>query len=230
MKPAVLFDVDGTLVRGKGAGRHALSLALAGILGVPQERAWDATGRVDYRGSTDRRILEQIFGFLDAPADLRQETVIEAYLGHLPETMKACEMALLPGAVEVVARLASMNVRVGLLTGNVRAAARLKIAPFGLAHLADVPGGFGDDARDRVEIARVARERLVADGGPAQPLVVVGDTEWDVVAAREIGAVAVAVLTGWTDREHLEAAGPDVILGDLSDPAPLFDLMGGAPS
>ena len=227
MMPAVLFDVDGTLVKGQGAGRMALSRGLEQVLGVPAERALDVTARIDYRGSTDQKILAQIFALLELSDEESRTSVMEAYVGHLPACIEESGMALLPGAGELVDRLRASGVRVGLLTGNVRAAARLKVAPFGLAGLADAPGGFGDDARERAEIARIARDRLAHSGGPPRPLVVVGDTEWDVSAARAVGAAAVAVETGWTGREELVAAGPDLLLPDLQDSSELLALLGG---
>jgi phosphoglycolate phosphatase-like HAD superfamily hydrolase len=225
MMPAVLFDVDGTLVKGQGAGRMALSRGLEQVLGVPSERALDVTARIDYRGSTDQKILEQIFALLELSDEGGRSSVIEAYVGHLPACIEESGMALLPGAAELVDRLRTAGVRVGLLTGNVRAAARLKVAPFGLAELADAPGGFGDDGRERADIARIARDRLATSGGPPRPLVVVGDTEWDVSAARAVGATAVAVETGWTGRDALIAAKPDLLLPDLQDPSGLLALL-----
>jgi phosphoglycolate phosphatase-like HAD superfamily hydrolase len=225
MDAAVLFDVDGTLVKGHGAGRHALARGLERVLGVPAERALDVTGRIDYRGSTDQRILEQIFALLDVPAGAHQEAVVGAYLSHLPESIETSGMFLLPGARELLDALEARGVRVGLLTGNVREAARLKIRPFGLASLADRPGGFGDDGRDRPAIAEVARKRLERDGGPPEPLVVVGDTEWDISAARAVGALAVAVETGWTSPEDLAAALPDLQLPDLRGASRLLQLL-----
>jgi phosphoglycolate phosphatase-like HAD superfamily hydrolase len=225
MSAAVLFDVDGTLVKGHGAGRHALARGVEQVLGVPAEHALEVTGRIDYRGSTDRRILEQIFALLGFAPDGRERAVVEAYLDHLPDAIADSGMVLLPGTRELLDALEARGVRVGLLTGNVRAAARLKIAPFGLQDLADVPGGFGDDGHDREEIARVARDRLAEAGRAPDPLIVVGDTEWDVLAARAVGAKAVAVETGWTSAESLADSRPDLLLPDLRHADALFTLL-----
>jgi phosphoglycolate phosphatase len=48
-------------------------------------------------------------------------------------------------------------------------------------------------------------------------LVIIGDSEHDVLCGREVGARSVAVSTGWTAAETLRALGPDVLLADLSD-------------
>lgn len=224
MSPAVLFDVDGTLVKGQGAGKTALAQGLEQVLGVAGDRALEITERIDYRGSTDQRILQQIFDMLGLDGSERKEALLEAYVGHLPASIESSRMELLPGTRELLGELERLGVRVGLLTGNIRAAARLKVQPFGLGALADAAGGFGDDGRNRDDIARVALRRLSEQASPA-PVVVVGDTEWDVAAARAIGAFAVAVETGWTPREQLLAAGPDLLLPDLRQREQLLGLV-----
>ena len=61
-----------------------------------------------------------------------------------------------------------------------------------------------------------ARPAATASGGPTG-VVLVGDTPLDVLAAREAGARAVAVATGFADLDALRASEPDALLQDLSD-------------
>ncbi|HEY8770513.1 MAG TPA: HAD hydrolase-like protein, partial [Thermoleophilaceae bacterium] len=77
---------------------------------------------------------------------------------------------------------------------------------------------FGSDPHERrSDLVAIARERAEAKlGQPVEP-VLVGDTPLDVLAAREASARAVAVATGFSSYEELEAAGPDAVLRDLSD-------------
>jgi phosphoglycolate phosphatase len=63
----------------------------------------------------------------------------------------------------------------------------------------------------------VARERAAARYGEPTGAVLVGDTPLDVLAAREAGARAVAVATGFADLDALRASEPDALLQDLSD-------------
>jgi phosphoglycolate phosphatase len=108
---------------------------------------------------------------------------------------------------------------VGLLTGNVRAGARVKLGHFGLYdHFAF--GGFGDHHLDRDEVAREALaevERRFNGRHSPERIWVVGDTPLDIRCARAIGARAVAVATGWHSEEELTAHGPDLFLTDLED-------------
>lgn len=228
VKKAVLFDVDGTLVRMGGAGRAALARAAAAVLGVSAEDACRALASIDFRGNTDRAILRDIF-----VACGRRETaesrgrVVASYLETLPATIESSVREILPGVRELLDALDELSpgTVVGLLTGNLKEGARLKLAGFDLAHLVDRPGGFGDDGMNRVAITRVAFERLAIRGVGPTRTILVGDTEHDVRAARAFGASAVAVATGWTEPATLGKAAPDLLLPDLSDPTGLLELI-----
>jgi phosphoglycolate phosphatase len=120
------------------------------------------------------------------------------------------------------------DVALGLLTGNIRAGARIKLGHFGLFDYFAF-GGFGDHHLDRDDVAREALAEVKArfDGTVAPERIwVVGDTPLDIRCARAIGARAVAVTTGWHSRAELEPHGPDLLLDDLSDPTPLLRLCG----
>jgi len=227
---AVLFDIDGTLVKLGGAGREALARGVAAALGRPFEEVLAAAMEVDFRGRTDTILLEELAGRLGVRVPALDPRMVAAYLGALPETVARSRAEgryeTMPGALELVADLESRtDVLVGLLTGNVREAARIKLAPVGLGHLADRPGGFGDDARERADVARAAVRRLAEAGIPPERVLVVGDTEHDVSAAHAAGARAVAVATGWTDPAVLRACGADLFLPDLRDPAPFLRFL-----
>ena len=90
------------------------------------------------------------------------------------------------------------------------------------ARIVDTPGAASLLPTSQDE--RVTRDILISEG--AQQVVVVGDTELDVDCARAHGFRAVAVLTGWSSREALEAAGPDALLGDFSDLAATLRALG----
>ena len=108
---------------------------------------------------------------------------------------------------------------VGLLTGNAEKGARLKLSSVGLSGYFET-GAFGSDAADRASIGRIARRRfedkLSRRIDPAD-VTVVGDSLEDVRAARENGYRSLAVGTGWTDPEALQAEKPDLFMADLTD-------------
>jgi phosphoglycolate phosphatase len=124
--------------------------------------------------------------------------------------------------VRTLEHLARSGVLLGLVTGNIEGAARIKIDR---AHLNPyfAFGGYGSDSADRAELTRCAIARAAMMHGheldPAS-IYVVGDTPRDVDAARAVGAVAVAVATGEYSVEELQATGADYVLPDLTAPFP----------
>ncbi len=223
--PIILFDIDGTLVRTGGAGKGAMEAALRDAFGVPEIR-----DVVPYSGRTDRAIARDLLaahGIDPTPAN--QRALQEAYLAHLPETLRRHGGKVCPGVSELLAALRPQPGAVlGLLTGNTRAGAQRKLAHFGLwEHFA--VGGFGDEHLDRDDVARAAvaevRSHLGRAVDPAE-VWVIGDTPLDVRCARAIGARAVAVATGWHPFDELAGCGPDFLFNDLSDHAPLLAAWG----
>ena len=105
------------------------------------------------------------------------------------------------------------------MTGNIQVNAALKLGAFGLERWLDFEvGAYGSDPHEeRSDLVAIARDRAAAKHGETTAAVLVGDTPLDVQAAHEAGARAVAVATGFSDVEALEAAGPEAVLEDLSD-------------
>lgn len=214
--PVILWDIDGTLIRSGGAGKDAMEGALleAFNLAVVQ-------GEVPYSGRTDRAIARDLLRVhgID-PSDANQTKLQEAYLARLPGSLSRSEGNVLPGVLQALAELKPRtDVLNGLLTGNIRRGARVKLGHFGLwEHFAC--GGFGDEHFDRDDVARMAyREVCSHRGCDVDPtdIWVIGDTPLDVRCARAIGAKAVAVATGWHPVEELATCQPDLCFPDLSD-------------
>lgn len=216
-----LFDIDGTLISSGGAGKAALELALTGEFGVsPQTATLSLSGRTDPAIVTD---LLRMHGISDTTRN--RQHLFEAYLHHLPACLELRRGQVLPGVQALLEQLRERSdVAVGLLTGNVRAGARVKLGHFGLFEYFAF-GGFGDDCHDRDDVARAAwdeaRSRFGERVSPVR-VWVVGDTPLDVRCARAIGARAAAVATGWHPLDELARSQPDLLLADLSDPAPLL--------
>jgi phosphoglycolate phosphatase len=209
----VLWDVDGTLVYTAGHGRYAFQEAFEAVVGRAPEPV-EFAGRTDHQialtmlgGERDRlpRVLEELAGALEARKD----------------AMRA-EGYAYPGVAEVLEALhARDDVVQSLLTGNIETNAAVKVSAFGLERWLDFDvGAYGSDPHEeRSELVAVARERAAAKYGQTTGAVLVGDTPLDVRAAQEAGARAVAVATGFADREALRGAGPDAFLDELTDTA-----------
>jgi len=224
MRHVILFDIDGTLLSTGGAGQRAMERALHAAFGL-EDRAYE----VPAAGRTDRAITYDLFqfhGIADEPDN--RATFWHAYLQQLPGTLAELNGRVLPGIVDVLDVLARRtDTALGLLTGNLRDGAALKLRHYGLDHHFQF-GGYGDQHFDRDDVARLALaeacrhlDRTVSPDS----ISVVGDTPSDIRCARAIGARAVAVATGIFSREELLKASPDCLLDDFSDPQVWLDQL-----
>jgi phosphoglycolate phosphatase-like HAD superfamily hydrolase len=212
----VLFDIDGTLIGGDGAGRRSFERACHEVLGVP-----GALDGYSLDGMTDPLILDYVFEtFLRRTATADEaRTVMDAYVRHLERELVTARFIVMPAVEETLARLEARGAVVGLATGNLEGGARLKLERGGLWSRFPF-GGFGSDAPDRAELTRVAiRRGLARVGRPLEPreILVVGDTPRDVAAAHAAGATCVAVATGRHTVEELLAAGADAAYPTLRE-------------
>ena len=219
-----LFDIDGTLLDTGGAGLAAMKAALESEFGARLE-----DGRIPTAGRTDRAIVLDMmacFGIPDSEDTLSRFTA--AYLQHLRRTLCERRGLVLPGVPQLLQHLHDHeNVRVGLLTGNFREGARLKLEHYGLFHFFEF-GGFGDTARDRNAVAHEALrevQRHCNGTVPPERIWVIGDTPADVECGRAIGARVIAVGTGIVANQQVQAAGPDFFFEDFSDPTAVLRLV-----
>jgi phosphoglycolate phosphatase-like HAD superfamily hydrolase len=217
-----LFDIDGTLVTARGAGRTAFNRALQEVFGTvgPAEAGYD------FRGRTDLRILHDLMGAAGFSAEeiaARAEACFAAYVRELATVIgDGRRVEILPGVPALVRALAARDdAVVGLLTGNVEAGARIKLAPTGLWPLFRV-GAYGSDDIDRRRLPAIACARAQAVAGhdfPFERVVIIGDTPLDVDCARACGARAIAVATGFYPYDELEGCAPDLIFKDFTNVA-----------
>lgn len=219
----LLFDIDGTLVHTGGAGTQALREALKSGFGIAEPAE-----TVAIHGRTDRGITRDLFRHhgIDDHAEHWQRFRTE-YLRHLPELLRQKPGSVLPGITSLLNRLRDRrDVLLGLLTGNTREGATIKLRHYALDRYFAF-GGFGDEHHERDDVAREAllavRERL--NGGVDLSRVwVIGDTPADVRCARAIGAKALAVATGHHSRDELAAAQPDHVESDLGETDRVLEL------
>lgn len=213
---ACLFDIDGTLIQTASAGQFAFEEAFEAAFGVAQ-----LSKDVPFAGRSDRGITADLFaihGIDNTPTNW--EHFRTTYVGLIAKHVAARDGRVLPGVVELIERIEALgNVQLGLLTGNIEAAAEAKLTHYGLWDRFAF-GGFGDDHPDRNDIAATAAAKARERHGRLtrqERIVVIGDTPNDVRCARSIGAFAVAVPTGHTPAIALAAANPDLLIPTLED-------------
>lgn len=213
-RPALLFDLDGTLI--DSVYQHVLAwreaLERAGI----RLSVWRIHRRIGMSGGLLMNALLRETGreltAIDAQNLLRWHA--EAYAKMVGEVRP------LPGAVELLAYLADMNVPFAIATSGMLAGARpslemLKVGP-------NVPVITRDQVRHAKpdpDLFLAAAERL---GVSIYHAMVVGDSVWDLLAAQRARALGVGLASGGYGREELERAGA---YRTYDDPADLMEHL-----
>ncbi len=209
---AVLFDIDGTLITTGGAGGRAWARAFQRLFG----READIT-RFSEVGMTDPDVARQTFtgtmGRDSTDDELAQ--LIMGYLRHLPGEVHGSEgYRIFDGVEDMLRGLADSGAVLGLVTGNIEGAARIKMERSHLNRYFAF-GGYGTDSRDRAQLTRAAIDRAeMLHGHDIDPasIMVVGDTPRDIAAAKAVGAVSVCVATGEYTVAELRDAGANHVL------------------
>ncbi|HEX5437903.1 MAG TPA: HAD family hydrolase [Gemmatimonadaceae bacterium] len=216
----VLFDIDGTILWSDGAGRRAMSAALTQVFG--------GAGPTEYRydGKTDPQIVRDLMrlaGHADAAIDAGMDALTAHYLRGLERELAddAHHAHLFEGIAELLEALeARSDVVVGLLTGNMREGAAIKLRAVGLDAARFRVTAFGSDHSHRPELPAVAqrraRELLGMEITPSD-MIVIGDTPADIECARAAGARSIAVATGRYTPEELAGHHPTAVFATLAD-------------
>ncbi|GDX79982.1 hydrolase [Deltaproteobacteria bacterium] len=210
--PLVCFDIDGTILRTRGAGREALDEAFLALYG------WNhATEGVNVAGATDDVICRDVaarFGEAWLPSATPQ--LVDRYLVGLRHRVEEPGRAeLLPGVSALLDALAG-RAHVALLTGNWQIGADVKLRAVEVERRFDW-GVYSEDAFDRDGLVPAARLRAASRGLGVGEVVVLGDTVSDVKCARAGGARVVVVETGFSTPEALANARPDLQVANLSE-------------
>lgn len=221
MIKAVLFDIDGTLLYTGGAGAVAWQRAFEELYGIEAD-----IEEHTHAGMTDPEITEVVFREVIGREGTEEEraAAIAAYLDKLgPAVEESTGYEIKPGIEELLPRLTAEGVLLGIVTGNIEAAAHLKLARGNLDRFFAF-GGYGSDSRDRTELTRRAIERggTVA-GVPLDPAatIAVGDTPRDIKAGHGAGIRVLGVATGRYGVEELQHSGADWALPTLADGFPI---------
>jgi phosphoglycolate phosphatase len=218
---AVLFDIDGTLLVTGGAGGVAWQRAFEELHGVEADIAEHTDA-----GMTDPEIAAIVFREVIGREGSQEERAkaIGCYLKHLPEAVdRSTGYRVMPGVEELLPRLIDDGILLGLITGNIEAAAHIKLARAHLNRFFSF-GGYGSDSSDRTEVTKAALRRgaLVSGGTLSGAACIgVGDTPRDVKAGHGAGIAVVGVATGSYSAGQLQEAGADFALASVEREFPI---------
>jgi phosphoglycolate phosphatase len=224
----VLFDIDGTLLTAQGAPRRAIHRAMLEVYGTAGPIA---THRFD--GKTDPQIAHELLLAAGLPAAVIAGSLATLWSTYVRElsiefAQPAHRTIVLPGVLPLLQRLEAVrDVVLGLLTGNIRDGAILKLSSADIRTPFPV-GAFGSDCERREELPPLAVERareLTGITFSRRDIVIIGDTPSDVACGQALGVHALAVGTGRFARHELRAAGADAVFDDLSDTNAVLDAI-----
>jgi phosphoglycolate phosphatase len=212
----VLFDIDGTLIRSGGAGMLAFARAFETEFKLP-----DATQGINFAGRTDTSIARQCFARhqIDCSPENFQR-FFDAYLFWLKDFLPRLPGETCPGVRELIASFQALPSAplIGLLTGNIRTGAELKLGHFQLWDQFEF-GAFADDHEDRNQLACIASKRgsrILGQSLSGDEILVIGDTPLDIACAQSINARVLAVATGGHQLEELQACSPTWAIASLA--------------
>ncbi|MFN0079949.1 MAG: HAD family hydrolase [Prosthecobacter sp.] len=227
MPRLLLFDIDGTLIDSNGAGGAAILDAAEEHFGIHR----DALPPLQLAGSTDPAIAMDVFQHVNREHPPQEVTAfLDRYLAHLQRRLQAADFSgfTLPGVMPLLEALRSESAaHLGLLTGNVRRGAVIKLSRHGLyEHFID--GGFGSDHHDRNQLGPVALQRM-QDATDTRyditDVIVIGDTPKDIRCAAAFGAKCLAVATGQYSADELRSLNPWRTVESFADVPAMVDLL-----
>jgi phosphoglycolate phosphatase-like HAD superfamily hydrolase len=205
----VLFDIDGTLITDGGAARESFGIALDATYGYRGDLR-----RYDFSGRTDPQIARMVLrdaGCADDDIDSALPALWQRYLAELARNADG-RVRELPGVRPLLDALLGLDdVVLALLTGNIEPGARLKLEGPGLN--AYFPfGAFGSDSEHREELPPIAVARAADAMGhrfAGSDVVILGDSIYDVRCGVPHAARTIAIASGKTSAEKLQAENPD---------------------
>ncbi|HEY5298349.1 MAG TPA: HAD family hydrolase [Verrucomicrobiae bacterium] len=212
----VLFDIDGTLVHTGHAGTHAFAKTFATEFNLHH-----GSEKMKFAGRTDVSLVREFFkihGLDESPEHF--ERFFARYVFWLDHILAYSRGNACEGVFEFIRDLQTLPnpPTLGLLTGNIKLGAELKLRRYDLWEHFHF-GAFADDHEERDHIARAALERgrrVLGKNLQPQEIVVIGDTPFDIRCGKFIGAKVLAVATGGAKLDELKNHQPDWTVEDLT--------------
>ena len=210
-----VFDIDKTLLATSGAHMKAYRDAFGASCGLDI-----GIDEVEHHGRTELWIIPEILklhGWTDKDIEKVLPDYFEALKVAFKERSKDEKLEILPGVVDLLEYLHEMKVILGVVSGNSRSIAELKLAKVNLLHFFDV-SAFGDESKDRTDLMNSVKQRaLQKKDTTIEKFVNIGDAPPDIIAGLNSGFIPIGVCTGKYSAEQLKSVGAVHVLNDLKE-------------
>ncbi|MBI2616773.1 HAD family hydrolase [Candidatus Gottesmanbacteria bacterium] len=228
-KPLLLFDIDWTLLKG-GLAEHVdgFTYAWNKVLGITAHLSdWK-----DYHGQPDGVILSKIpvlcHGVDQETVKLKQEALKQAKIDYFFEhAQKDYKHLLMPGVIDLLHELEKRTIPMVIASGNLEKIGWYRLEKAGIKKFF-LGGGWGDSVSSKSEaflLAIAASEKILLQKIPKEHIFDIGDSHYDIEAARAIGIHSIGVLTGFDSEDVLRKSGAEYVLKNLTDTKKFFEMI-----
>jgi len=218
VKPAILFDLDGTLV--DSVYQHVLAWREALERGGISLSVWRIHRRIGMSGGL---LVHALLREVGQPVSAEQSQRLREYHAEAYARLLS-QVRPLPGARELLAELTRAGVPWAIATSGWLESARPALELLGVGPEAPII------TRDQVQHAKPDPDLFLAAaarlGADIETSAVVGDSVWDLLAARRARALGVGVLSGGYGEDELLAAGAYRVYQDPADLLEHLDELG----
>jgi HAD superfamily hydrolase (TIGR01549 family) len=208
----ILFDLDNTLIDSLDCVWRCADHVLkdAGLAGIDREAALKAMS-----------LKQDIFASAEPQLSTSQkEGLFDEFIRCYPDFLQYAR--ILPKAREVLEEAKSRKLRLALVTSGSRDGAKSLLKSFGLSGFFEAVVGFEDTEQHKPMAQPLLKAASLIELEPNE-VMVVGDTELDVIAGKRAGVTTVAVTTGVTPIERITREQPDFIIKDLGELPRILD-------
>ncbi len=218
----LVWDIDGTLIQGKGIGRRAMTKAFKDLFQID-----DALKDIEMAGRLDSLIVKDAFKLHKINMD--NSIFFERYLECLDEEIKILDKPIeAPGIVKLLEILEKKNnFYCALGTGNIEKGARKKLEIASMNTFFPT-GGFGDNEMERwqvIENSVINSKKCYNKDFSTESIYVIGDTPRDVNCGRKLNFKTIGVATGIFSVQDLKEAGADYVFHNFLDTDSFFRIF-----
>lgn len=223
MKNLLIWDIDGTLIQGRGIGRRAMDSAFSELYYINE-----GFKDVDMAGRLDSVILNDAYKIHNMEQE-DPKIFFDTYCVYLQEEIAKLDSPIeAPGVLNLLEELNRYGSFLNVLgTGNIEKAARIKLHAHNMNDHFPL-GGFGDEVMERWQVIEKAaiKSRMYFDTDFSNNnIYIIGDTPRDVECGKKLNLRTIAVATGLTCAEDLKRCGADYVFENFENSNTFLDIF-----